>query len=102
VTTAGQPQIQVLLRDGFEGVPEQAPFERIVATVGCSDLSPRWAEQPADDGAMLVPLAQANGHPLVLVRKDGGTLRGRWSSGPGSFRYAGRCTSRTCGRWACR
>jgi protein-L-isoaspartate(D-aspartate) O-methyltransferase len=73
----GYPQIQVLLRDGFEGVPEQAPFDRIVATVGCSDLSPHWAEQLADDGAMLVPLTQANGHPLALIRKDGGVLRGR-------------------------
>jgi hypothetical protein len=31
----------------------------------------------AGDGAMLVPLAHASGHPLVLVRKDGGALRGR-------------------------
>jgi len=74
---AGYPQIQVLLRDGFEGVPEQAPFDRIVATVGCSDLSPHWAEQLADDGAMLVPLRHASGHPLVLVQKDGSALRGR-------------------------
>ena len=74
---AGYPRIQVLLRDGFEGAPEQAPFDRIVATVGCSDLSPRWAGQLADDGAMLVPLAHASGHPLVLLRKDGGALRGR-------------------------
>jgi len=74
---AGYPQIQVLLRDGFEGAAEQAPFDRIVATVGCSDLSPHWAEQLADDGTMLVPLAQASGHPLVLVRKNGSALRGR-------------------------
>jgi SAM-dependent methyltransferase len=31
---AGYPGIRVLLRDGFEGVPERAPFDRIVATVG--------------------------------------------------------------------
>jgi protein-L-isoaspartate(D-aspartate) O-methyltransferase len=79
---AGYPRIQVLLRDGFEGVPERAPFDRIVATVGCSDLSPHWAEQLADDGAMLVPLQHAVGHPLVLVRKDASwkdtrVLRGR-------------------------
>jgi protein-L-isoaspartate(D-aspartate) O-methyltransferase len=74
---AGYPQIQVLLRDGFEGVPEQAPFDRIVATVGCSDLSPHWAEQLAGDGVMLVPLAHASGHPLVLARKEAGALRGR-------------------------
>ena len=75
---AGYPRIQVLLRDGFEGVPEQAPFDRIVATVGCSDLSPRWAEQLADDGAMLVPLQHASSHPLVAIRKHDGGLRGRF------------------------
>ena len=74
---AGYPRIQVLARDGFEGVPEQAPFDRIVATVGCSDLSPHWAGQLAGDGAMLIPLEHATGHPLVLIRKDDGALRGR-------------------------
>jgi protein-L-isoaspartate O-methyltransferase len=33
---AGYPGIAVLLRDGVEGAPERAPFDRIVATVGCS------------------------------------------------------------------
>ncbi len=74
---AGYPRIQVLLRDGFEGAAEQAPFDRIVATVGCSDLSPHWAGQLAGHGAMLVPLEHASGHPLVLLSKDGEELRGR-------------------------
>jgi hypothetical protein len=74
---AGYPRIQVVQRDGFEGVSEQAPFDRIVVTVGCGDLSPRWTEQLAGDGAMLVPLRHASGHPLVLTRNDGGVLRGR-------------------------
>ncbi|HLN69514.1 MAG TPA: methyltransferase domain-containing protein [Streptosporangiaceae bacterium] len=74
---AGYPRIQVLLRDGFEGAAEHAPFDRIVATVGCSDLSPRWAGQLADHGAMLVPLEHASGHPLVLLSQDGEELRGR-------------------------
>jgi protein-L-isoaspartate(D-aspartate) O-methyltransferase len=77
LAATGYPQIQVLLRDGFDGVPDQAPFDRIMATVGCGDLSPNWAGQLADDGAMLVPLAHGTGHPLVLVRKDGDALRGR-------------------------
>ena len=77
LANAGYPQIQVLLRDGFEGAVEQAPFDRIVATVGCSDLSPHWVRQLADHGTMLVPLEHANGHPLVLLSKDGEGLRGR-------------------------
>jgi len=31
----------------------------------------------ADDGVMLIPLSHAGAHPLVLLRKDHGELRGR-------------------------
>lgn len=74
---AGYPRIRVLARDGFDGAREQAPFDRIVATVGCSDLSPHWAGQLADGGTMLVPLEHSGGHPLFLLQKDGAGLRGR-------------------------
>lgn len=73
---AGYPRIAVLLRDGVEGVPEHAPFDRIVATVGCSDLSPAWAEQLAPGGVLLVPLAHAGGHPLYLLEERHGRLEG--------------------------
>lgn len=79
---AGYPGITVLCRDGFDGVPEQAPFDRIVATVGCADLSPQWAEQLTEDGRLLVPLRHAGGHPLFLLWREDGGLRGRvagWS-----------------------
>jgi protein-L-isoaspartate(D-aspartate) O-methyltransferase len=74
----GYLRIRVLARDGFQGIPEEGPFDRIVATVGCSDLSPRWAEQLADGGLMLVPLEHAQSHPLTAVRKQDGELRGRF------------------------
>jgi protein-L-isoaspartate(D-aspartate) O-methyltransferase len=79
---AGYPGITVLCRDGFDGVPERAPFDRIVATVGCADVSPHWAEQLAEDGRLLVPLRHAGGHPLLLLQREDGRLRGRvarWS-----------------------
>jgi protein-L-isoaspartate(D-aspartate) O-methyltransferase len=78
LAAAGYPGIRVVLGDGFDGFPEEAPFDRIVGTVGCSDLSPRWAGQLAGEGAMLIPLEHAGGHPLVLVRRDRGGLRGRF------------------------
>jgi protein-L-isoaspartate(D-aspartate) O-methyltransferase len=73
---AGYPGIRVLAGDGFEGHPEQAPYDRIVVTVGCSDLSPRWAGQLSEHGILLVPLEQAGGHPLTVIRKESGTLHG--------------------------
>jgi protein-L-isoaspartate(D-aspartate) O-methyltransferase len=80
---AGYGGIAVLLRDGFEGVPERAPFDRIVATVGCSDLSPAWAVQLAEGGRILVPLEHAGGHPLYLLHSEHGRLRGRVASWSG-------------------
>jgi protein-L-isoaspartate(D-aspartate) O-methyltransferase len=79
---AGYPGITVLCRDGFDGVAERAPFDRIVATVGCADVSPHWAAQLAEDGRLLVPLRHAGGHPLFLLRREDGGLGGRvarWS-----------------------
>lgn len=67
---AGYGGVRVLCRDGFEGDPESAPFDRIVATVGCPDLSPRWAEQLAPEGFMLIPLRHAGANPLVRVWRD--------------------------------
>jgi protein-L-isoaspartate(D-aspartate) O-methyltransferase len=87
---AGYPGITVLCRDGFEGVPEQAPFDRIVATVGCADLSPQWAAQLAEDGRLLVPLRHAGGHPLVLLRSEDGGLGGRVAGWSGFMDARGR------------
>ena len=67
---SGYGSVRVLCRDGFEGAPETAPFDRIVATVGCPDLSPRWAEQLAPGGFMLIPLRHAGANPLVRVWRD--------------------------------
>jgi hypothetical protein len=62
--------VRVLARDGFAGAPEAAPFDRIVATVGLPDLSPRWVEQLAPAGFMLLPLRHAGTNPLVRLWRE--------------------------------
>jgi protein-L-isoaspartate O-methyltransferase len=96
---AGYPAITVLCRDGFDGVAERAPFDRIVATVGCADLSPQWAEQLAEDGRLLVPLAHAGGTRCCC---SGGRMAGwgaGWRAGRGSWTRAASSTPTGCGRW---
>jgi len=68
---AGYGEIRVLCRDGAQGAPEDAPYERIIATVGCPDISWRWVEQLSADGRMLIPLQHGGPHcdPLVKLRK---------------------------------
>jgi protein-L-isoaspartate(D-aspartate) O-methyltransferase len=87
---AGYPGITVLCRDGFDGVAERAPFDRMVATVGCADLSPRWAQQLAEGGRLLVPLRHAGGHPLFLLWREDGGLGGRVARWSGFMDARGR------------
>jgi len=75
---AGYGAIDVRCCDGFEGCPERAPFDRIIATVCCSDISPRWLPQLAADGIMLVPLQHGgpNTAPLMHLSRDRDVLVG--------------------------
>jgi protein-L-isoaspartate(D-aspartate) O-methyltransferase len=98
LAAAGYPQIRVLVGDGADGAGGDAPFDRVVATVGCSDLSPSWDRQLRGDGQMLVPLEHAGGHPLVLLRKDGGQLRGRIAAWTGFIPARGQLHIK--GLWA--
>jgi len=63
--------------DGALGAPDRAPFDRVVATVGCADLSPAWTDQLAPGGEMLVPLEHGLLHPRVKIQR-GPELRGRF------------------------
>jgi hypothetical protein len=70
-------------RDGAEGLPEASPFDRILVTVGCPDLSRRWHEQLAEGGRLVAPLEHAGLHPIVSLTKRGERLEGHfvcWSS----------------------
>lgn len=67
----GYDQVHVVVGDGHAGVPERAPFDRVVASVGCADVSAAWLAQLTDDGRALVPLLLGGVHPMVLVDRDG-------------------------------
>ena len=74
---AGYRDVTVLCRDGAEGAAEHAPFDRLIATVGLSDLSPAWLEQLAPGARMLVPL-EVRG-PMLCIAFERGD--GCWASG---------------------
>lgn len=66
----GYADVRVLARDAYHGAAEAAPFDRIVATVGCSDISPHFLSQLKPDGVMLIPLQHGFGDPLVRIERD--------------------------------
>ncbi len=53
---AGIEGVNVVTGDGWAGVPANAPFDRIEATVGVWDLSPAWIDQLRPGGVLEVPL----------------------------------------------
>lgn len=53
--SAGYPDVGVLVGDGWLGVPNGAPYDRIEATASVWDLSPHWLAQLRDGGTLVVP-----------------------------------------------
>lgn len=85
----GYGEIKVIAKDGFFGVAEEAPFDRVVATVGLYDVSPHWIEQLAENGQMLLPIYQGGACPLFRITKDGRRLKGRAMSASGFMSIQG-------------
>jgi protein-L-isoaspartate(D-aspartate) O-methyltransferase len=53
---AGFEQVQVICADGGYGVPDAAPFDRIILTVGAPDITPAWWKQLKPKGRIVLPL----------------------------------------------
>jgi protein-L-isoaspartate(D-aspartate) O-methyltransferase len=53
---AGFGEVTVVCADGAGGDPEHAPYDRIIATVGVSDLAPAWLAQAVPQARIVVPL----------------------------------------------
>jgi protein-L-isoaspartate(D-aspartate) O-methyltransferase len=53
---AGYERVNVVLADAEDGFAEDAPYDRIVVTVGAWDIPPAWVDQLAPGGRLVVPL----------------------------------------------
>lgn len=56
LAAAGYDQVNVMLADAEEGVPEHAPYDRVIVTAGAWDIPPAWMRQLVDGGLLVVPL----------------------------------------------
>ena len=57
LASAGVDGVELLAADGALGYPPNAPYDRIVLTVGSDDVQPDWVAQLAPGGRLLLPLA---------------------------------------------
>jgi protein-L-isoaspartate(D-aspartate) O-methyltransferase len=76
----GHAEVIVEACDGAAGWPEAAPYDRLVATVGCGTVPVAWWNQLAADGRAVVPLAYGSTFPIAVLAKGErpGSWRGRY------------------------
>lgn len=74
LTAAGYERVNVVLADAEQGVPNYAPYDRIVVTVGVWDIPPAWSDQLAPEGRIVVPLGLRGLSRSVCLVRDGDHL----------------------------
>jgi protein-L-isoaspartate(D-aspartate) O-methyltransferase len=63
----GYDNVEVVAGDGFAGVPDKAPYDRIIVTAAAEEVPQTLVDQLADGGIMLLPLGPHDG-PQQIVK----------------------------------
>jgi protein-L-isoaspartate(D-aspartate) O-methyltransferase len=64
--TLGYHNVEVVVGDGFAGVPERAPYDRIMVTAAAEEVPDALTGQLADEGVMLLPLGPRGGAQEIV------------------------------------
>ena len=72
---AGYANVEVVLGDGSEGLPEHAPFAAILVAAAYPTVPEPLGEQLAEGGRLVQPLGPGGAEDVVLFEKDSGELR---------------------------
>jgi protein-L-isoaspartate(D-aspartate) O-methyltransferase len=71
----GYQNVEVLVGDGLAGVPERAPFDRIIVTAAAETVPDALVAQLAEGGVLLLPVGPHRGtQHLVKLTKSAGSL----------------------------
>ncbi len=73
----GYDNVEVIVGDGFAGVPDSAPFDRIIVTAAAEIIPQTLLDQLAEGGVMLLPLGPHDGsqHIIKLTKTETGVER---------------------------
>jgi protein-L-isoaspartate(D-aspartate) O-methyltransferase len=72
----GYRNVQVRVADGYDGWPEQAPFDAIIVTAAADYIPPPLIRQLKDGGRMVIPVgAPFLLQTLMLVEKEKGSIK---------------------------
>lgn len=76
LSNLGYNNVEVIIGDGYNGLPEKGPFDAIVVTAAAEHIPPPLIEQLKEGGKMIIPV----GSPfmvqtLILVEKKGKEIK---------------------------
>ena len=73
----GYDNVDVVVGDGFTGVPGRAPYDRIIVTAATEIVPETVLDQLAENGVMVLPLGSQDGsqHLIKLTKSQTGTRR---------------------------
>ena len=79
LTALGYGNVEVLVGDGYQGLPDKAPFDGIIVTAGAPSVPQPLVEQLKPGGKMVIPVGPRDGaQDLLLIEKGtDGTLASR-------------------------
>jgi protein-L-isoaspartate(D-aspartate) O-methyltransferase len=69
--------VEIVIGDGTEGVPDHAPYEAVVVCSAFTSVPNALASQVANGGRLVQPLGPGGAEEVVLFRKEGGELERR-------------------------
>ncbi|MFF7074876.1 methyltransferase, FxLD system [Streptomyces pseudovenezuelae] len=74
---AGYQHVKTVLADGERGLPDGAPYDRIIVTAAAWDIPPSWIEGLAEKGRLVVPLTVCGTTRSIAFDREGAGLLSR-------------------------
>ncbi len=71
----GYKNVHLRVGDGYQGWPEEAPFDAIIVTCAPDKVPEPLVEQLKDDGRMVIPVGERFAQQLYLLEKKNGQLK---------------------------
>lgn len=66
----GLGNVRCYLRDGSKGLPEFAPFDKIIVTAGAPEVPPPLLEQLAIGGSLVIPVGEVAQRMHLITRRS--------------------------------
>jgi len=70
----GYSNVHVKIGDGYEGWPDEAPFDKVIVTCAPTEIPEPLVAQLAEGGIMVIPVGEAGSQFLYRVRKQAGRV----------------------------